>query len=187
MTGLTERIAGQHMVDGGKGLGFALGKNDALASSQTVCLDDNRCSLLAHVGFGCGNVSEVLVGGGGNTVPGQKVLTERLGTLKLGCALGWAKYGQSSSNKLVNHTGNQGSFRANDGQVDLFLLGKGDQLGDCQHVNIDVADLVLACTSGIAGGHVHMGDVIVLGNLPGQGMLSPTIADDQHFHRGSLY
>ena len=78
VTGLTKRIAGKHMVDSSEGLGFALSEYHAFAGSKTVCLDHNRCSLQAHVGFGCLNVSEVLIGGGGDVVPGQKVLTESL-------------------------------------------------------------------------------------------------------------
>jgi hypothetical protein len=101
----------------------------------------------------CGRLGKSLKTGGRDVVAGHEALGEILGGFKLRGFLGRAKNLQATGAENIDHAGCQRRFRADDGEVDLVLLGEisqGFRIGD-----VDVFQLVLARRAGIAGGDVN--------------------------------
>lgn len=180
-TCFTEGVASQHVTHGGFGFFQRHGDDYALARSQAVGLDHNRRALFLQVGQRWLDLGEILVVGGRDLVTRQEILGEGLGAFQLGRALGWAEAVQAAAAEQVDHTDNQRCFRADDGQVDVFL-GEVGQLLQGAHVDGDVLALGFNGGTGVARGNEDFLDAWVLGDFPGQGVLTATAADDQNFH-----
>jgi hypothetical protein len=103
----------------------------------------------------------------------HEALGEILGGFKLGSFLGRAEDLQTTGPENIHHASRQRRFRADDGEVDLVLLGEisqGFRVGD-----IDVFQLVLARRAGIAGGDVNLHTW----SSPGRGVFAAAGADYQ--------
>lgn len=103
-----------------------------------------------QVGQGRLDFGEILVVGGRDLVTRQEVLGEGLGAFQLRCTLGWAEAVQATAAEQVDHPDDQWCFRADDGQVDVFL-GKVGQLFQGAYVDGDVLALGFNGGAGVAG------------------------------------
>ena len=105
----------------------------------------------------------------------MKALGEILGGFELGGFPGRAENLQAAGAEDVDDAGRQRRFRADDGEVDLVLLGEisqGFRIGD-----VDVFQLVLARRAGVAGGDANLLQAGGLGQAPGQRMLAAAGTD----------
>ena len=108
---------------------------------------------------------------------GHEALGEILRGFELGGFPGRAENLQAAGAEDIDHAGRQRRFRADDGEVDLVLLGEisqGFRIGD-----IDVFQLVLARRAGIAGGNANLLQAGGLGQAPGHGVLAAAGTDYQ--------
>jgi hypothetical protein len=110
-------------------------------------------------------------------VPGHEALGEVLRAFELRGFLGRAEDLQAAGAEDVDHAGGERRFRADDGEVDLLLLGEvgeGLRIGD-----VDVLQLVLARRAGVAGGDVDLLQAGGLGQAPGQRVFATAGTDDE--------
>ncbi|MNZ68661.1 hypothetical protein D3C78_869310 [compost metagenome] len=178
---IAEGVAGQHVTHGGFGFFQGHGDDHALARGQAVGLDHDRRAFFLQVGQRRLDFGEVLVVGGRDLVTRQEVLGEGLGAFQLGRALGRAEAVQAAAAEQVDHADDQRCFRADDGQVDV-LLREVSQLLQGAHIDGDVLALGFNGGAGVARGNEDFLDAWVLGDFPGQGVLTAAAADDQNFH-----
>ncbi len=118
--------------------------------------------------------------GGGNAVPRHEALGEVLGAFQLRGGLGGAEDAQAAGAEDIDDAGRQRRFRADHGQVDVFLLGEigqGVDVGERQ-----VFQLRLARRAGIAGRDQHLLQARRLGQAPGEGVFAAAGADDENLH-----
>ena len=156
------------------------GDDDALAGSQAVGLDDDGRALLVDVGMCCGRLGKSGEFRGRDVVAGHEVLGEILRGFELRGFLGRAENLQAAGAEDVDHAGGERRFRADDGEVDLVLLGEisqGFRVGD-----VDVFQLVLARRAGVAGGDENLLQAGRLRQAPGHGVLAAAGTDDEEFH-----
>ena len=110
--------AREALAHAGEGLLGGLGHDDALASGQTVSLDDAGAIELAHVGLGGPGLGEALVAGRGNAGALHDLLGEELGALHLrGVAVG-TKAGDAGGAHRVAHALDERGLRADDHETD---------------------------------------------------------------------
>ena len=108
---------------------------------------------------------------------GHEALGEILRAFELRGFLGRAEDLQAAGAEDVDDAGRQRRFRADDGEVDLVLLGEIGQrfrIGD-----VEVFQLVLARRAGIAGGDQDLLQAGGLGEAPGQRVLATAGTDDE--------
>jgi hypothetical protein len=175
--GIAELVAREHVVDGGVGFFQRHRDNDALAGGQAVGLDDDGRALLVDVGVCCGRLGKSLKTGRRDVVASHEALGEILGGFKLGGFLGRAEDLQTTGAENIDHASRQRRFRADDGEVDLVLLGEisqGFRIGD-----VDVFQLVLARRAGVAGGDVNFLHTFGLRQTPGHGVFAAAGTDYQ--------
>ena len=99
-------------------------------------------------------IREGLETGGRNVVAGHEALGKILGGFELGGFLGRAEDLQATSPKNIDHAGRQRRLGADDGEVNLVLLGElseGFRIGE-----VDVFQFVLARRAGIARGDIDL-------------------------------
>jgi len=113
-------------------------------------------------------------------VPRQQLLGESLAALEFGGALVGAEDDQTVGLELVDEAGNQGLLRADDGEVDLFLDGEGEEPLDIMRRNVD-ADCI-SSDAVIAGRAVDLFDQRTPFHLPDQCVFTSPAADDQYSH-----
>ena len=102
------------------------------------------------------------------------------------CAAAWvAEAVQVAAAEQVDHAFDQRRFRADDGQLHV-LFGEVRQLFDGGDVDGDVLALGLGGGAGVAGRDEDFLDTRVLRDFPGQGVLTPTAANDQNVHVKNL-
>ncbi|MCY1369369.1 hypothetical protein D9M69_564050 [compost metagenome] len=112
---------------------------------------------------------------------GEEVLGEGLRAFQLGGGGGGAEDVQLARAEQVDHAFHQRRFRADDGQLHVFL-GEVGQLLDGQHVDGDVLAFVLGRGAGVARRDEDLLDARVLRHFPGQGVFATAAADDQYVH-----
>ncbi len=181
--GIAEGIAGEHVTHRRFRLVEGHGDDHPFAGGQTVGLDDDGGALLAQIGQRRLHLGEVLVIGGGNGVAGQEVLGEGLGAFQLGGGGGRAEDGLIGGAEGIDHPFHQGGFRSDDGEADLVRLGEGQQALDVGGLDGDVLDARLKLGARIARCHEDLGHQGGVFGLPGQGVFTAAVANDQYFHR----
>ena len=127
------------------------------------------------------------IGGGRDSVPCEKVLGERLASLKLCRACGRPEAGETVLSEMVNDARYQRRFRPHDGQHTVLRLGKLRQPLDIHGVKRHVLKLRLLCGPRVTGCDEHLGNRVGLCELPGQRVLAAAAADHQNVHLASLY
>mmetsp|Transcript_5856 Transcript_5856/g.23004 ORF Transcript_5856/g.23004 Transcript_5856/m.23004 type:complete len:376 (+) Transcript_5856:1309-2436(+) len=157
--------------------------DDALASRQAVGLDDDGRTAAVDVGMGRCRVGEGLVGRGRDAVALHEVLGEGLGAFELGGGLGRAEDAQAACAELVDHARRQRRFRADHGQRDLVLGGKIGQRLDVRRRDGHVAQPLIPRGAAVAWRDEDLADPLALCQLPGQGMFTAAVADDEDSHQ----
>ena len=114
---------------------------------------------------------------------GEKILRERFGSFELGGGRSRAKAGQAERVEAVNDTGDERRLGADDCQCDILVLCEL-----CEGVYVirlygNVADLVLACRTGVSRGDEHLVDTWRLSAFPREGMFAATRANNQNVHQ----
>ena len=103
------------------------GDDHALASSKPVGLDDDRRALLADIGFCLGRIVEAAIGTRWNIEAGAQILGEAFGAFKLCRSLGGTEYADTLGAHFIRKAGYQWRFWPNHHEIDLFILGEGNQ------------------------------------------------------------
>ena len=159
---------------------FVHGHGHALASGQTISLDDDRCAMLVHVSLSHVQVAERLIFGGRNVVTVHELLGEILGTLDLGGGLGRAERLDSGGGEVVHNAFDQRNLRAHEHPVVAIVLDEVDERGVVRLAQLCGADAVLEHAR-VAGGHGDLVDARRLEQCVGDGVLTRTGADNQYF------
>ncbi len=120
-------VACQHVMNGGFGFFQRHRHDNAFTGSQTVSFDDDRRAFLTQISQGWLNLGEILVFRRRNLVTSEEIFGEGFGAFQLGGPFGWAKDLQTRRAERIDHANHQRRFRANDGQVNLLVLGKAQQ------------------------------------------------------------
>ena len=170
-------VAGQHIFD--RRFGFLEGHrhDNAFTRRQTVGFDDDRRAFLAQISQRWLNVGEVLIFRRRDMMTSKEIFGEGLRTFQLRSAFGWPEDGQPGGTKRVNHANDQRRFRANDGQVDIFILGEAKQRRNIGNADGDVLQRRLQRGTGVAWRDVDGINQRRLGRFPGQGVFAPAVAD----------
>ena len=175
--GVTQLVAGQHVVDGGMRFFQVHGDDHPLAGGQTVSLDDDGRPLGIDVSMRCGSIGEGLEFGRGDVVPGHEALGEILGRLQLRCFLGRAKNLQATIAENIDHTGSQRRLRPDDRQQHLIFFSKISQRLRIR--KRQVFQLMFARRARITRSNIDLLQPRRLGQLPGHGMFAATGANDE--------
>ena len=175
-TGGAELAAFHHVPHGLLGLLDGLRHRDALAQSQTVCLDHDGRTLLVDVGQSFRLVGEGLVLGGGDVVLGHQLLRKGFAGLDDGGVLVGAEGLDAGGLHGVHHAQSQGIIRRHHDQIHGVLfrpLHHGVQIGGSDgHTGGDGAD------AGVAGCAEQFGDFGALFQCPTDGVFTAAAADD---------
>ena len=176
----TAEAAGEHGFGRRHRFGRGLRNDHALAGRQSAGLDDDGHGLRRQPCRIEVSARERAVAGGGNPVPGEEFLGERLGSFELRRRLAWSEAGQAARLEQVDDAGHQWHFRSDDGERNGFA---GSQVGEAFEVlggDIDIAHLGFTRRAGIAGRHQHLADTRRLRAFPRQRVLAAATADDQY-------
>ncbi len=126
--GGTELLILHDVIDGCQRLSLGLRHDDTLASCETIGLHDDRRALLFYVVTRCLRLREHCILCRRDAVLLHEVLRERFRALDLGCQLRRAESLYASGIQRIDDTVRERYLRADDNEVDGFLLG---QLYDC--------------------------------------------------------
>ena len=125
-------------------------------------------------------VGEGLERRSGNLVALHEGLGERLGAFQLRRGARRAEDPQTALAEQVHGTGGQRRLRADDGERDLLALREVGQL--VQVGDEDVAQSLVGRRAAVARRHVDHLDPLGFGELPGDRVFAPAVADDEDFH-----
>ena len=176
----TQRVVQQHEVNRLMGLVQAHRHDHALASSQSVGLDDDGGADLLNMGVGQRSIAERGVGGSGDAVAPHEVFGEGLGALELRSSLGRSKDAKSPGTEQVDHASRQRALGSDHGQANLLLLSEICQRLDIGEIDVDQTRVTRG--TAIARRNIDLLDPWALRQLPGQRMLAATAADHQNLH-----
>ena len=161
--------------------GGTIGRDDdALAGSEAVVLDHVGGTELVQRRRGLVRRGAQPGRGGGHAGRCHHVLGERLGSLELRGGGRGAEAGDSPLGDGVRDPGDQRRLGTDDDQVHAELLGQRGDIGTVHRV--DVVESGDGGDPGVARRGVHLGDVRVEGECPGQRVLAPAGADDEGLH-----
>ena len=178
-------VIDQHEIDRSVGFLQRHGDHHTLAGGQTIGLDDDGSAQFVDVGVRRHRVGEGVVSSGGNAMALHKRFGKGLGAFQLRGGLGGPKNLQAMGAKFIDHPGGQGRFGADHGQADFLGLrpfAQGHGVGDGQVFELAAGQGGAA----IARGHKHLGRFGRLGQLPRQGVLAATAANNEYFHNSAL-
>ncbi|GAV36827.1 hypothetical protein ROTAS13_04516 [Roseomonas sp. TAS13] len=171
----------QHVGDGGLGLLQRGGHHHALAGGEAVGLDHDRCALRPDIGHGLGTVGEAGPFGPRHAGGFGDLAGEALGALQPRRGGGGAEAADARLGAGIGQAQGQRRLGADHHEVHLLLLRQGELPGDVlgRHGQAfgDPRD------PGVAGGHPEPGQQGGIQQLPGQGVLPPPAAHQQHLHR----
>ncbi|MEY2598873.1 MAG: hypothetical protein RLZZ142_1132 [Verrucomicrobiota bacterium] len=160
---------------------MGLGDEHAFAEGESVGLHHNGEGHGLNEGGGLGAVGEAGGTGGGDAVPEHEILGKYLGGFELGGGLRGTENAESRSLELIHDSGGESVVRADDGEVDLFLQGEGDERRDILDFEGNaLGDLLDA---GVARGTEEGGNLGRLAEFPCEGVFSATAAEDEDFHK----
>jgi len=177
-TGATE-LTVEHGTGGLDRLIGGIDDQHALAGGQSACLDDDGRTLTAYpVGIKI-FTGEGGMGGGRDAVSTKEFFGECLGAFELGGCLARAKAAQPGSFEGVDHTEYERCLGTDDGQIDLFVAGEGDEPFDVFGIDGHIAHAGFAGGAGVTRGHQHFADTRRLGTLPGERVFAPAATHDE--------
>ena len=181
-TGIAKRLTRQHRLRSCASLFDRLRDDDTLAGSQTVGFDDDGGALLLNVFDRGSGVRKAAVSSSWNIAPHEKGFGEGLRALQLRSGAGRPKTAQAGLGELVDESGNQRRFRANDGQVDAGPDRKFQQTVEVLSADVNVGRASLQRRPRIAGGDKNFLHFWRLGCFPGERVFAPATANDHDFH-----
>ena len=175
-----EGFSHEHVAESAVGFGFILRNDYALACCQSVVLEDGGIGATrADIGEGFVIVREAAVGGCRDVVAGHEFLGELLARLNLRGSLGVPEDGYAGGAESVYDTCGQTGFRADDAEVDVLLLSKGEEGG-----NVGVGNgytLGQVCYAGVAGGTKDVTHLRAAAELVDDGVLASAGSYDKYF------
>ena len=113
-------LAAEHGLRSGDGFFRRVDDDHALAGGEPAGLDDDRRALPAHPLRIERLFAEGGIGRGGNAVALQEFLGIGLGALELRGGLPRSEAAQPCGRERIDHAEHQRTFRADDGEPDLF-------------------------------------------------------------------
>src|SRR3546814_9562745 len=119
---------------------------------------------------------------GGDTVAGKEILGEGFASLQLRGGGGGAEDAQALGAEAVDDAGDQGPFRADDGERHAFVAREREQAVDVGGGDVGVAAFAFGRGAGVAGGDEHFIDARRLRQLPRPCVFASAGADDEEFH-----
>src|SRR6056297_1801800 len=164
--------------------GFAAGaaNDDAFAGGQAVGFDHHG-DFVGRFAVAVFDVTRRVTGvTKGSVVCGrdvgrvQQVFAKHLAALQLRGGFGRSEHPQAFGLHRIDDAHHQGSFRADDDQVDLFAFAKTDQAVDVGRGDRDVDGV--ASRPRVARRHENGFDTRTLADFPSQGVFTATAADD---------
>jgi hypothetical protein len=135
-----------------------LANDDALAGRQAIRLDHQRQPLRAHVAFVEIRRRESGEARCWDAVPREEIFGESLRTFQARGRLRWAEASLAGGAKTIGDAGDQWTFRAYDGQIDVFLEGEFKQAVEVVGCDVDVADFGFCGRARVAGRDEHVID-----------------------------
>ena len=147
---------------------------------QAVRLDDDGHVRRLQVGHRRVIIGEGLVGSRGDAVLLHQVFGEDLAALDDGRGLAGTEGGDAHLRQRVHHAQAQRIVGRNDDEVDRVVLRPG---GDARHIGGLVGQaLADGRHAAVAGGRVKLGDLRILRDFQGDGVLTATAANDKNVH-----
>ncbi len=181
IAGVAEFLVASDPPHGFDGFGSARADEHAFAGGQSVGLDHDRHVLaVGEISGGVIGVAKDVIVAGRDVGVAQQVLAEDLAPFQLGGRLVGTEDAQLGGLKGVDQAADQGHFRADDGQLDVVLLGELDEPRDVGGRNVDI--FRVEGRAGIARRDEDASHSPALAEFPCQRMLAPAIADYQHVH-----
>jgi hypothetical protein len=114
--GCAEECAGEDLRGGFFGLGVGVAEDYALASGESVGLDDDRCTEAGKFAAKVFEAAADAVGGGGNFVALHEVLGKGLAGLQAGSGLGGAEDAETEALELIDQAEREREFGADYGE-----------------------------------------------------------------------
>ena len=108
---------------------------------------------------------------------GQEILGKRFRAFQLCGACGWSEDFQPGGAESIDHAFHQRCFRADDGQVYLFILREIQQCRDIGHADSDVLQRGFQCSACVTRSNKNSLNQRRLGRFPGQCVLAPAITN----------
>ena len=167
------------------GLGAVLTNHHALARGKSARLDHRRISAVLHIGERRIEFAETGVGGGFHAIFLHKILGETLAAFQLRRLAIGAENGEPCRLKNINDSFNQQRLCADKSQADVLFLRKRQQIGNARQRNI--AHPLHRRRARIAGGDKNLPDAGILGEFPGERVLTPACANNQNIQHVILF
>ena len=120
--------------------------------------------------------------GGGNAVPRQEILGERLAPFQPRGRGAGSEHAMPSGLERVHQTCHQRSFRTDHGDRHAFAFHQRQQAGDVAGGDIDIAASGFPRGAGVTRRDQHFAGARRLRQLPGKRMLAAAGTDDEDFH-----
>ena len=174
---IAKSVACQHVMNGGFCFLQRHRHDNAFTSSQAVSFDDDRRAFLTQIGQRWLNLSEVLIFRRRDLVTGEEIFGEGFGAFQLCSTFGWPEDLQASGAERIDHANHQRRFRADDGQVNLLVLGKAQQSWNIGDADSHVLQCGLQCGTGVTRCDKNGINQRGLCGFPGQGVLAPAVAN----------
>lgn len=160
--------------------GNARRHDDALARGKSVGLDDDRRAALRDEGLGVVRALKGAVLGGRDAVPRHEAFREILGRLELRCGTRRSEDFEPRVAKDIDDARGERRFGPDHGEMDFLLAREVDerrQLGDRR-----ILEPVFARRAAVAGRDEYFLHARALRQLPRDGVLAATRADDEKLH-----
>jgi hypothetical protein len=152
----------------------------AFAGGEAVRFDHHGVGEAVEGAAARGDIPSRGEGGGGDVPLPQKVLCENLAAFQPGGFRGGSEDGAAVRAKHIHHSRDQGRLRAHDGEIGIHRFGNRQVRGRRPVAGgqtlRDVRD------AWIARSCEHPLDLGTLCDAPGERMLTPAAANDQHLH-----
>ena len=166
-------------------LGAVLTNHHALARGKSARLDHRRISAVLHIGERGIEFAETGVGGGFHAIFLHKILGETLAAFQLRRLTVWAENGEPCRLENINNPLDQQRLCADKSQADVLFLRKRQQIGNARQRNI--AHPLHRRRTRIAGGDKNLPDAGILGEFPGERVLTPACANNQNIQHVILF
>ena len=177
MTRVAKSVARQHIVNSRFGFFQRHRHDNAFPGSQTVRFNDDWRAFLTQIRQRRFYLGEVLVFRRRDLMAGQEILGKRFRAFQLRGTCGWAEDFQPGGAEGINHAFHQRRFRADDGQIDLFVLREIQQRRDIGYADSDVLQCGFQRSACITRSNKNSFNQRRLGRFPGQRVLAPAVTN----------
>jgi hypothetical protein len=178
--GRAHAVGDEHHVDRCVGLRRVLRDDDALACSKTICLDDDRRTVLLDVRVREARIRETRIARGGNAIAHHELLGVLLGAFEPCSEACRAEYRQPLRLECIDDPCGERRLGPDHRERDFLPLCEGDE--KCCVGERDVRDAVFGSSARIAGSDIHFRRAFAARELPCERVLPPTGADHEDFH-----